>query len=446
MIWVRKLVFSFLILCLLAGILAFIERVPYLYISLTICFILLFSAIRSRNSSTWKATLINLAAIFLALGLAEVYLAGWQGLGFAAKLERQDHLLEEGGSTPDIDNWINNDEVRGYAPAKNARVSSIATLGHEKIYDVIYTTDQYGLRVSPHDLDKSPASANNSENMVFFGCSCTFGEGVQDNETWPYLVEEKSGGKYKSYNFAMEGYGPHQMLRMLETGFIDTVHFDKKPKVAIYLALPQHIIRSACRYPSFIWGVEGPRYALNLSGELEYTGKFNDGTIPKIKFLIFKQLAKSHLIANSFWIKQLLGWNVTQRDEGTFIKIVARAQKLFTQRYGGRFYVLLWANDIWADESDEYKYIVSELKKYHIDLIETKDIFDQYDSPQDKVPLSIIHALSDKSAVISRDQLEAALAVWKDNYLIKYDRHPNKLAHERIAEYILKYLDSDLSK
>jgi hypothetical protein len=230
-------------------------------------------------------------------------------------------------------------------------------------------------------------------------------------------VEEKSGGKYRSYNFAMEGYGPHQMLRMLETGFIDTVHFDKKPEVAIYLALPQHVIRSACKYPYFTWDVEGPRYALNLSDELEYTGKFNDGMISKIKFLIFEQLAKSHLISNSFWTKQLLGWNVTRRDEETFIKIVVQAQKLFTQRYGGRFYVLLWANNIWVDESDEYKYIVSELKKYQINLIETKDIFAKYKSHKDK-----------------------------DSYLTKYDGHPNKLAHERVAEYILKYLDSDLSK
>lgn len=411
----RKLII-FLVLCFFAGILAFIEDAPYFYLSLTLFFVLIFSAIRSRKSSIWKSILINLAAIVLAIGLVEANLAGKQEFGFSPKIVQNNFLLRPGGSTTELERWTI-DDIRGYALDKNARIRSIETFGREKIYDVMSNTNQYGLRISPHDLHKSATLRKDCKNLVFFGCSCTFGEGVQDNEAWPYLVEEKSKGRYRSYNFAMEGYGPHQMLRMLQTGFIDTVNFDKKPVAAIYLALPQHVIRSSCKYPYFTWDVNGPRYKLNLSDELEYAGKFNNDAISKIKFLIFGQLAKSHLISNSFWIKQLLGWNVNIRDEETFIKIILQAQNIFAQRYGGRFYVIVWANNIWSDESAEYNYIVSELNKYHLNLIETKDIFDSDESHNDK-----------------------------DIYLIKYDEHPNKSAHARIAEYVLNYIDRDLGR
>jgi hypothetical protein len=308
--------------------------------------------------------------------------------------------------------------VRGYAIEKNSRIRSSETFGNETIYDVIYTTNQYGLRVSPHDLkDSSVILPKDFKNVVFFGCSCTFGEGVQDNETWPYLFEEKSGGKYRSYNLAMEGYGPHQMLRILETGSLDQILVDKQPSIAIYLALPQHVIRSSCKYPYFTWDVNGPRYELNSLNEVEYGGKFNETLLLKIKFMIFQQLAKSHLISESFWIKQLLGWNVIQEDKEIFIKIILKSKEMFCQRYNGKFYVVLWANNIWFEDSDEYKYIVSELKKYPVNLIEIKDIFGKYDTSKDK-----------------------------NIYLIKFDAHPNKLAYQRIAEYMVNYINCSVGE
>jgi hypothetical protein len=416
MIWARRLISPLLAVCLFAGILAFVEHAPYVYLALTLFVILIFSAAKSNNSSIWKPLLVNLAAIILAIGLAEAYFAGWSELGFSPRLAKERFLLGPNSLATDLEPFIS-DEVRGYALPKNARIRSLETLGPEKIYDVIYTSNLYGLRISPHDLYKSATSPEDSKNLVFFGGSYTFGEGVQDYEAWPYLVEEKSGGRYRSYNFAMEGYGPHQMLRMLQTGFIDTVNFDKKPVAAFYLAFPRHMIRSSCKYPYFTWDVHGPRYKVNLSGQLEYAGKFDDNWISKIKFLIFKQLAKSHLIINSFWLQQLLGWTPNLFDKEKFIKIILQAQKIFTQKYGNRFYMILWASNIWSDESAEYKYIVSELNSYHINVIETKDIFDSYDNHKDR-----------------------------NIYQIKHDGHPNKLAHEKIAEYVLNYIDRDLNK
>jgi hypothetical protein len=417
MIWARRLIYLFLILFVFVVFLDGIEHVPYFYLSLILFLILIVSAIRSRGSSIWKASLINLAAIVLAIGLAEGYVAGWQGFGFSPKMELNNVLFGPGGSTKRFPYYpFPIDNVRGYSMPKGARIKSIATFSREKVYDVDYTSNQYGLRISPHDINKFADLPKDYQNIACFGCSCTFGIGVNDNEAWPYLIEEQSKGKFRTYNFALGGYGPHQMLRMLQTGFLDTVNMKKKPVAAIYLAITDHIARSACKYNYFIWDINGPRYELNSSDKLEYAGKFNDGLISKIKFWIFRKLAKSYLISNSNWIKNLLGWNISQKDEDRYIHIIMQSKETFTKRYGGRFYVILWGYNIWYENTEMYKYILSTLKKDGIYVIESKDIF-------------------------ANDNLKD-----KDIYLIKHDGHPNKLANEKIAKYMINYIDNDLGR
>jgi hypothetical protein len=353
----------------------------------------------------------------LAIGFAEAYVAGWRGFGLSPKMELTNILLGPEGSTTELKYYpFQIDDLRGYALTKNTKIRSFATLGHEKVYDVIYTSNHYGLRISPHDINQPATLPKDHKNLAFFGCSCTFGVGVDDNESWPYLVEEQSGGRYRAYNFALGGYGPHQMLRMLQTGFIDTVNMDKKPVGAIYFALTDHVARSACKYNYFTWDVNGPRYELNSSNELEYAGKFNDSLNSKITFWIFRKLAKSNLISNSYWCKNLLGWNINHRDKERCLKIILQSKKIVAEKYGGRFYVILWGYNIWSDTSETYKYMLSTLIKYHIPVIESKDIF-------------------------ADDSLKN-----RDIYLIKHDEHPNKLANEKIAKYLINYIDNDLGR
>lgn len=416
MVWIKRLSLFILILCSFALTIKFMSHVPYFYISIELFLILLFISIRSKRPSTFKAILINLGAIFLAIGLAEAYCAGWQGFGFSPGIEEYEGLFLQGSDTEECGKVI--DEVRGYALPKNARIKARKTFGEDVIYNVTYTSNKDGLRVSPHDLEYlSNITRDDSKNLGFFGCSCTFGEGVHDNETYPYLIEEKSGGQYRSYNFAMEGYGAHQMLRILETGIVDSIIPENKPAAFFYLALTAHMSRSSCKYPYFTWDVNGPRYELNSFKEVKYAGKFNDSLISKIKFGFYMQLSESHLVCESSWIQHLIGWNVSQKDRELFIGIILKSKKLISRKYEVPFYVIVWADDIWSDDSEDYKYIVSELKINHVNIIETKDIFNKYNDPHDK-----------------------------QRYLIKVDGHPNKLAYGRIAEYLLDYVNCNIAK
>ena len=80
-------------------------------------------------------------------------------------------------------------------------------MGGETLYAVVYSVDKRGLRVEP------PLAPGHGDRCVlFFGCSYTFGEGVNDAETLPYRTGVLAEGRLRMINFGLHGYGPHQML------------------------------------------------------------------------------------------------------------------------------------------------------------------------------------------------------------------------------------------
>ena len=403
MVWVKRIILLLLVILSFGCILKFVKNVPYFYIFIELFLILMVIAIISKKSSNQKALLINFAAIVLALGLGEAYFAGWQEFGL---FQNDRKIVQEGTYT--LGTFFKNDQVRGYAIAENAKTSSKLIIGNKVVYDVIYTTNQDGLRISPHDTNLYIRNQKKDfKNVFFFGCSFTLGEGVNDDETLPYLFEEKSAGEYRSYNFGSPGYGPHQMLRILETGLLDSIITDRKPSIAIYQALMEHIPRASGKYPYFLWDVNGPHYELTSSGQVEYAGKFNDSFISKIKYKLYRQLAKSYLLSRNAWMKRLIGWDINKSDIDLFVKIIIKSKQIFTTKYGGDFYVL-----IWSDDSENYKYVTSKLAENNIPFITTDMIFNKYDDPKEK-------------------------------YRLKLDNHPTELAYERIAQYLLSYLNKE---
>jgi hypothetical protein len=78
------------------------------------------------------------------------------------------------------------------------------------IYDVHYSIDNDGFRLTKLTNNEQPHRIN------FFGCSMTFGEGMNDEETLPYFVQ-KNLQEVKVKNFGWHGYGAHQALAILQS-------------------------------------------------------------------------------------------------------------------------------------------------------------------------------------------------------------------------------------
>jgi hypothetical protein len=130
----------------------------------------------------------------------------------------------------------------GSMPSPNTATEFKEYLGGRMIADVVYKIDASSLREIPAPVQGRP------HKVAFFGCSFMFGHGLENDQTLPYYFVREARGTFEGFSFAGEGWGPHQMLREIETGFVRRIA--GVPDFAIYEAIPDHLRRVAGRAPT----------------------------------------------------------------------------------------------------------------------------------------------------------------------------------------------------
>ncbi len=289
---------------------------------------------------------LALGAFGLALGIAFVTAMfslvgdGWR---------RPDYVIVEpaGAGT-----YFRADADLGYAPAPGVRVRSSRGHAGEPIYDVLYTIDEHGLRVTPGSGERGPA-------VVFFGGSFTFGEGVEDDESLPASLASWLRDDTQILNAGFHGYGPHQMLRSLELDLLGP-QLPEGVEQVVYQGLDGHVMRVAGRTT---WDVAGPQYELQ-NGVVSYVGPFRS--------VVWSTIAKA---LNRFGpARTLLQWWLRadaaqqERDRQLYVEVVARAAELVRERWGARFTVLYWDHD--GDP------LADRLRERGLDVLRVSDALD----------------------------------------------------------------------
>lgn len=285
----------------------------------------------------------------------------------------------------DAPNMFLRDDAVGHLPGPNLNTRATLHVSGTPVYDVVYRTDPTALRVSPPDAGDDIEGC-----ILFFGCSYTFGEGVEDDETMPYAVGRMAGGAYRVRNFGNAGYGPHNMLAAIETGFVARAA-NCEPSVAIYQAHPHHALRSSGKW---WWDKYGPWYVIEEDGSIVRRGSFLDrNAMPE-------WLANLRASALGQWLL-----DHEETDEGDvrlFHGIVQRSRDLLAAQYPGiEFHILLW------DIGEPY-------------------IF----GPPWQGQGIHIHPLS---RVLPFDR-----PGWEEEILLPRDVHPTARTHARIAEYVIR--------
>ena len=278
------------------------------------------------------------------------------------------------------------DYVLGYVPYPNISVDSRKLVEDKIVYDVRYTI------VDGHRITQKP-SEQNGECILFFGGSFTFGEGVGDRQAMPYLVSEMQ--QTQVYNMAFHGYGPHQMLAAIESGMIPSC----VPSLVVFQTIPGHPARSAGH--SF-WDRFGPRYGLR-NGVAMYQGHFDDNdTVVKNIFRLL--LRKSYLYRRYIQIRN----KVSDRDIGLYAAIIRKSKENLVNMFPQvKFKVLLWDKE--KDDERVVK-IKEKLRENDISFTLVSEILPD---------------------------------LQEDNVLYQIgptERHPNGLAHQLIAEYVVEHM------
>ena len=198
------------------------------------------------KSKIAKIVLVNTGAVILALIFFQCHINKTQTTVF--------------GKASYSKNFFLKDSLLGYRLNKG-RMKSEKIMNNLLVYATDYSINNQGFRVTPESTKKY--------SFLFFGGSYTFGEGVKDDESLPYLVSAKSG--YKAYNFGVNGYGPHQMLRAVESGMVENI-VNRLPRIAIYQSADFHLERSiGCA----VWENFGPRYEISRNSQIVSKGNFN---------------------------------------------------------------------------------------------------------------------------------------------------------------------------
>jgi hypothetical protein len=325
-----------------------------------------------------RVVMFNAAVLLAMFAMAETYVA----------------LYDEGFPTYSAP-YALDDDVLGTVPVKQVRAHSSRIEHGKVVYDVNYTIDANGLRIAPASQVDSPAGS-----VLFFGCSFTFGEGVQDDETVPYQVAIQSNGRYETYNFGFHGYGPHQMLAAIESGRVRQI-VTKSPRYAFYEALPDHVARVAGKIP---YGRHNPRYRLNPDGTVRLDGHFDDGQKPPSAFelRLRGQLRKSAI----YRMFERAEPRTNEDDLRLLLATVRRSRDLLAAEYPGiEFHVVLWRN--FEYEQPIYQKLQEGFAEMHIPVHLVENMLPDYNLDSRKYLLS------------------------------PGDGHPNQLANRLLARYIV---------
>lgn len=394
----KKLLFISLLIGFILSILALKYDEPITFTLIAIVWFFIFIRLMlTTQKSIIKNIYYNLAFTILLLGILEMY--SLYHLKYAKSQYRSETTVKDDNSSK----YIIENKYFGYGPTKDIKINKKRFYNETMLYSADYTIEN-GLRITP-----SSNSNLNDECIIFFGGSFTFGEGVNDQESMPYIVGSLQNKKV--YNWGFGGYGPHQMLATIDNEMINC-----EPNVIIYQAIEGHIVRSAGKAS---WDKVGPKYILD-NGILYFSGFFDDTDSSNINqsSLIKKinnQLEKSYLYKK--YILKEGTYFISDYDVQLYNEIIATTQKKILAQFSeSEFHIILWDKPPGTDEDffknetndNNIEKMINEFKRLNIKFHLISNILPNYFNKMEKYEIS------------------------------QYDKHPNALAHQLIADYVVK--------
>lgn len=220
-------------------------------------------------------------------------------------------------------------------------------------YDVLYTINELGQRVLPD-------TGARSSHLILAGDSNTFGWGVKDTETLPYLASLKYQN-YHVYNFGHGGGSASNTLALLETSLWNGQVKGPKGQF-IYIFYPQWMIDRVLGTKNFlVWDKGGSPWYEVEDGKLVRKGQFKDRPLTyALRFLSFIDVFG--------WIGDLP--KTSQKHVELFTKIFVRMKELYLAKFPeGKFSVVLSYYHVY--DPSWVKALAASLKRSNV---ETKEI------------------------------------------------------------------------
>lgn len=331
-----------------------------------------------------------LGSLFLGLGIGEFwFLLTAQPADWVTEDQAGSRYLSEGARPFNRGDWAAG--ICGSAPRKRdiGYIFAHRQLRKEQeLFDVKYSMNKDGRRALP----ASGAVARNE--LLLFGCSFTFGHGLNDEDTWAYKLARDLGPDWKVENYSQSGFGAMQTLCMLENKLVQP--YTAPNRFALFLAIRHQLLRND-------FFLASPHYITLSNGSVEREGTPKHEMITRLQYILNgSQLARE---TSSFLTNVIAKDNEQFRND--FLSMLAAISKTLEEKYGAKFMVLLW-----PDVAE----LAPDLKRRGIACLELKRFLPDWDKDGGK------------------------------GYLIKppYEMHPNQVAATLLAKGIAADLKRSL--
>lgn len=258
------------------------------------------------------------------------------------------------------------DKALGIIPSPDTTVESIKKTQGKLIYDVHYSYDGVSMRVTP-DSTRSP----HNKYAQFYGCSFTFGEGLEDDETMPFYFQNENPN-FHIYSFAYKGFGPHQMLARLESKQPSKL-IKEKDGFAVYFYIDDQVRRlllgtsSLERYNGLT-----PYYELK-DGKFINHGLFaNDHSIESLTYKLMNMSSTLEYFNIEYPFK-------IERPQYTYAaKMIEAAFENYKSQFNNdNFFVVIYPTPIPYGSNE---IIVEELQKLNVKVLDYSTLFDMKSS------------------------------------------------------------------
>jgi len=343
----------------------FLQNFALLMIAISLIIILF-----TLTTNCFRSLSIILASLVFALGAAD-FLAGF------FVLEKHEAYFDRASSYSTT--YKRKTDIGSQASEGKHSTRKLSKKG-EVIYDVNYTIGSDGFRVTDQ-------SQQETERINFFGCSFTFGEGLNDRETLPYYFAQYSDS-FKVKNFGFHGYGAHQAVAIMQSDR------DTAGKLNFLLTVPWHAQRSACKP---IWTAGSPRYSL-INNDLHLVGKCRDGLANEFNFLK-KVLQHSNIY--ELVGKAIKFEAVSDQDFNLYLALVEKLYEI-SKNKGQEFVIgFIKANENFFDGTTYTNQTIFEALRQRSDRIIDLTLAESAESLERKY---FIHALDKHPSAVANEE------------------------------------------
>ncbi|QEC41979.1 hypothetical protein [Pseudobacter ginsenosidimutans] len=236
-----------------------------------------------------------------------------------------------------------------------------------------------------------------AREIVFLGCSVTFGVGLDDSASLAYKTGITT--KLNTYNLGVEGYGTHQAYQLFLNKYAGVSNVNR---VFVYSFIYDHILRANGIH---IWSLSGPFFKVN-DDSLVYAGPVHMNVEKHDRKYI---LYLSGLGTFGF-LRQMLS-NIATRSRINKLKhedfdrcfLMIKTMAGIIEKTGGQFVLIDWGDSHWNDHLINDELIAAFKKK--------------------------LEALTNLRII----QVSAVMDLNDARHFIPDDGHPSALANEKLA-------------